>query len=753
MGRGMSRYAGVIVDLSVEQVDQPYTYRVPQGMALMAGQRVLVPFGGRRLEGFVLSLMDDCPMDRSRVKEVIAPLEDYPLLLPEMLSLARWMQQKYYCTLSAALRLMIPAQLRGERVRAKQVNVARLAVDQEAGRAALEKKARFPRQARLMELLLEGPKPLPFLSAMVPGASQAVKALEKQGLVCVISQESLRSPFRGETTRGGIDPKLTRQQQEAVDQVEAAMEAGGGRFLLMGVTGSGKTEVYIRLIRLALERGRGAIVLVPEIALTPQMVDWFRSRFGEGAALLHSRLSAGERYDEWRRIRRGDARVVVGARSAVFAPVENLGLIVVDEEHEHTYQSDKRPRYDAREVAGYRCQLAGAPLVLGSATPAIASYMKAMPGVRPENRFQLLELSERVFGRPLPQVEVVDMCRELERGNHSIFSAALQEALERCMDQGRQAMLLINRRGYSTFVSCRACGHVEKCDACDVSMTYHQSEGLLKCHYCGAVRRPPLKCPNCASPFMKYFGAGTQKVEEAVKALLPQARVERMDVDTTRAKDAHEKLLSAFRRRETDILIGTQMIAKGLDFPDVTLVGVVAADMTLNLPDYRASERTFQLITQVSGRAGRAQYPGQVIVQTYEPHHYAIRLAALQDYRAFYHEEVKQRRRGLYPPFTVMARLLVTSGEAADARRRALALESALNGFLDADPQRRKLVVQMRALEAPIARLRGEARWQVFLKLYAKPLADQVLREMERISRDEDKKVKTELEINPANMF
>ena len=750
----MSLYAGVIVDLDLEQTDRVYTYRVPQGMEVAVGQRVRAPFGKRQVEGFVVELSDACAMDPARVRPLSAPLEDYPLLLPQMLELARWMSERYLCTLSAALRLMIPAQLRGGRVGVKQVRIAALAVDRQAAQAALKQRARFPRQVKVLQALMQGPLPVPVLEGDVPGAGAVLRALEKKGLVRVNSQESLRSPFKGPVTRASSDPKLTPQQQAAADQVARAMAQGGGSFLLMGVTGSGKTEVYIRLIRLALKAGKGAIVLVPEIALTPQMVDWFRARFGEGAAVLHSRLSPGERFDEWRRIRRGQARVVVGARSAVFAPVEGLGLIVVDEEHEHTYQSDKRPRYDAREVAQFLCRQAGAVLVLGSATPSIATFMRTMPQVRPQNKLELLELTQRVFQRPLPQVEVVDMRRELERGNHSMFSAALQDGLEQCLKRGRQAMLLINRRGYSTFVSCRACGYVEKCGQCDVSMTYHQAEGVLKCHYCGQTRRPPSKCPQCGSIFIKYFGAGTQRVEEAVKKLLPQARVARMDVDTTRGKDAHRRILSAFGRGETDVLIGTQMIAKGLDFPKVTLVGVVAADMTLNLPDYRAPERTFQLITQVAGRAGRAQDPGRVVIQTYEPEHYAVRLAARQDYRAFYREEVKVRRRGLYPPFTLMARLLVTAQDAGAAQRHAQALERAMNAFLDQHPLGRRLTVQMRALEAPIGRLRGEARWQVFIKLYAKEEAREILAEMERLCREEqNKKTRVELEVNPANMF
>lgn len=544
------------------------------------------------------------------------------------------------------------------------------------------------------------------------------------------------------------------QQQAAVAQLTQALRGEGGRFLLHGVTGSGKTEVYIRAIRETLESGRTAIVLVPEISLTPQMVNWFRARFGGDAAVLHSRLSDGERFDEWRRIRRGGARVVIGARSAVFAPLQNLGMIIVDEEHESSYQSDKRPRYDARDIARWRAEHHGGVLLLGSATPSLATYMKVMPGVRPVNRLTLLEMTERVKGRPLPEVRVVDMREELVNGNRSIFSGALIEGMRETLHEGRQVILFLNRRGYAHFVSCRSCGYVEKCEHCDVSLTFHMEEQLLKCHYCGFTKRMPTACPQCASRFIKQFGAGTQKVEEEVRARFPGVPVARMDMDTTSAKGAHERILGAFRRGETRVLVGTQMIAKGLDFPNVTLVGVVAADMTLHVPDYRSVERTFQLLTQVAGRAGRADFPGRVIVQTYDPEHYGIRLAARQDYRAFYFEEERVRRRALYPPFTVLARLLVSSKDGERAKNTAEALEKQLGAWLEQVPERRRDVVQYRALEAPLKLLRGEARYMVFIKMYARGASDEIVSQMEELEQQEyEPGVRVELEVNPVSMM
>ncbi|MBR4442119.1 MAG: primosomal protein N' [Clostridia bacterium] len=746
----MTEYAEVIVDLSSEQVDRLFTYRVPEGMKLAPGQRVEVPFRTKSLEGFVIELRETTELDEKIIRPVLRVLEDYPAILPELVELAQWMKGKYHCNLVDGLRQMIPSQMRGGRVREKTVDVARLAVPAEEAEAALAADRRAPKRQEALRALIEGPKPVPFLNAIAPGA---VKKLAQMGLAVIESSEVRRTPYAALTGSAAPDPELMPSQKAAVQRISQALDENGGRFLLHGVTGSGKTEVYIRVIRRAMAMGRGAIILVPEISLTPQMVDWFRRRFGGDAAVLHSRLSAGERFDEWKRIRSGEAKVVIGARSAVFAPLEKIGVIIVDEEHESSYISDKRPRYDARDIARWRCDHHGAALILGSATPSISTYMKAMPGVKPANRLELIEMNERVQGRALPEVEIVDMRAELVRGNRSIFSAALADALKDCLESGHQAILFINRRGYSTFVSCRACGYVERCDQCDVSMTYHQADGMLHCHYCGDMRLPPKICPKCGSKFIRYFGAGTQKVEEEVARLFPQARVSRMDIDTTGAKDAHEKILGAFRRGETQVLVGTQMIAKGLDFPNVTLVGVVAADLSLHVPDYRSVERTFQLITQVAGRAGRAEYPGRVVLQTYDPDHYGIQLAAKQDYRAFYFREEKMRRRGLYPPFTVLARLLVSSKCEDTARTVAKALEGRMNGLLDAHPDWRRDVVQMRALEAPLKLLRGEARWQVFIKMYARECADEVVSQMELLERQAFEGARVELEVNPNAML
>ena len=740
------KYAQVIVDLSADAIDRRFTYAVPEGMDVRPGQLVEVPFGPRRLEGFVTGLSDACDLEPGKVRPILRVAREEPVILPDLMELAEWLHVRCLCNLVDALRLMIPAEMRGGRVRERTKRYACLALSDAALEDFIRENRRAPKQLEAIEALRRGDVEAASLNP------SALRALEAKGAVRVYEGELRRTPAALRDDVRAADPVLMPEQARAVEALTGALESGGGRFLLHGVTGSGKTEVYIRLIRRALELGRTAIVLVPEIALTPQMVSWLHARFGADAAVLHSALSAGERYDEWRRVRSGEARVVIGARSAIFAPASDIGVIVVDEEHESSYQSDRRPRYDAREVAWKRARQHGAVLVMGSATPSIATYMRAMPGVRPENRMTLLELRHRVKNRPLPEVDIVDMRGEFERGNHSVFSARLAAELKRCLDGGRQAILFINRRGHSTFVSCRKCGYVVKCGQCDVAMTYHQSEGLLKCHYCGRTAPPPKTCPNCGSAYIKYFGAGTQKVEAEAARLFPNARIVRMDVDTTRQKDAHQRILERFRSGEANLLVGTQMVAKGLDFPNVTLVGVVAADMSLNLPDFRSVERTFQLITQVAGRAGRADAPGRVVVQTYDPEHYAIRFAAAQDYRAFYTRESANRRAAMFPPFTVIARVVYSANSAEAAREAAESAAEALGKYIDETGARRE-ALQLNANEAPIAMLRGEYRWQVLVKLYFKADVDGIAAHMQSLADAAPAGVRAELEINPVNLY
>ena len=707
-------FAQVIVDITSESVARPFTYRIPEGMALQPGCRVRIPFGRRTEEGIVLSLTDTCDLPADKLRDILAPLDDYPAVLPALMELARDLAAQVHCPLSETLRLMLPAQMRGGRVRVKEEPYVRLAIPAEELPAAVAAQGRSRKRQMLLRLLQDGEAhPVSELRLLVREPHDAIEALREMGYVTLSMEEVLRTP-EGFAQPAQDDPPLTEDQEEVLGEILPQLRQGKGQFLLHGVTGSGKTEVFIRLVRRTLEAGRSAVILVPEIALTPQMVGWFRARFGPVAAVLHSRLSAGERYDEWRRIRRGDARVVIGARSAVFAPTEKLGLLVVDEEHEATYLSDHHPRYDAREVARMRCAREGATLLLASATPSILSFAMARRG-----DYTLLEMPRRVFDRPMPEVELVDMRRELASGNRSVLSVPLQEALRRCMRDRQQAMLLINHRGYHSFVSCRSCGHVMKCPNCDIALTYHLGggDGQLHCHYCGHAEPPPEKCPACGSAYIRFFGAGTQKVEEEVRRLLPDVATVRMDIDTTSGKNGHQRLLDEFRSGQARVLIGTQMIAKGHDFPQVTLVGVVAADMTLNLPDYRSRERTFQLLTQVAGRAGRGAVPGRVIVQTYRPEDEIIRAAAAQDYRQFFRLEFDRRRAGLYPPFTVMARLLVESASQEDAREEAARLHARVRQLLEAHPEWARRTLMCRLDQPGVTVLRGRQRWHVLFKL------------------------------------
>lgn len=746
--------AQVIVDVVHSNVAKPFSYLVPQGMPLGPGSRVSVPLGRRQVGGIVTELIEEEKLDipAECLRAVTAVLDDAPPVLPPLMELARELADEAHCPLAETLRLMLPAAMRAGRIKIKTEWFAQLAQGVAAEEAAAGQK-RAPKRAMLLRLLADGlPHGVEELSALVQSPRPSLVQLSEQGLVTLFERECYRSPYEEDEGALSEAPPLTAEQREALGQMIPSLSQGKGAFLLHGVTGSGKTEVYLALVKQALDMGKGAIILVPEIALTPQMVGWFRGRFGPRTAVLHSRLTDGQRYDEWRRIRRGDARVVIGARSAVFAPVDGLGLIVVDEEHEQTYQSDKHPRYDARTVAKSRAAREGATLVLSSATPSILTFAMAQRG-----DYRLVEMPNRVMNRPMPQVTVVDMRGELAAGNRSVFSQLLMEKMKECLARGQQAMLFLNRRGYNTFVSCRSCGYVVKCEQCDISMTLHRAgeddPGELRCHMCGAVKAPPDKCPDCQSRYIRYFGSGTQRVQEEMARLFPKIKTLRMDIDTTRERDAHAKLLGAFRSGEAQVLIGTQMIAKGLDFPKVTLVGVIAADMTLNLPDYRARERTFQLITQVAGRAGRAQIPGEVVVQTYKPDDPCILAAAAQDYRSFFSQEFSRRRTGLYPPFTLLARLLVESERENEAEDMAKRLYETVQTFLLSHPQQKKRVLMVREDAAPVKKIRGQFRYHVLLKMFDHPDTGPVLSLLAQLSDVGGEECRVYAEVNPATLM
>ncbi len=738
-------FAKVIIDIAHTAVDRAFTYRVKEGLDVRPGHHVLVPFGqGSSVkEGFVLKLTEESGLeDGVIVKDVLSLAEPYTVLLPEQLALAEWMQEAYHCLLVDALRLMIPAQLRGGRIREKRESIVCLA-DPDAPFSS-----RSPMQTEVVDLLKRTGQPMSVrdIHAFLPGSSPAVAALVRKGVLSTSSSPVFRRPVY--SLKADTVPELTYEQEAALQAVRAL--APGQTALLYGVTGSGKTEVYLRCIEDCLKAGKGAIVLVPEIALTPQTVGRFAARFGDRIAVLHSRLSAGERFDEWRRIRLKKAPIVIGARSAVFAPVEDLGLVIMDEEHENSYQSEITPRYHALDIARRRVKTSGAKLLLGSATPSLLSYFRALNG-----SYELIELKHRVGGRPLPRVSMADMRAEFLNGNNGIFSSLLLSKLGACLKAGHQAMLFLNRRGYSTFVSCRGCGYVLTCDNCDISMTFHKAQNAVRCHYCGAKKPLPSVCPNCGKPFIKYFGIGTEQVEEQIQKWFPGTKTVRMDADTVSHRDAYEQILTSFGRGEAQILIGTQMIAKGHDFPNVTLVGVVAADTTLRFPDYRSGERTFQLLTQVSGRAGRDKDPGEVVMQTYVPDHPVLQFARSQDYPGFYQYEIAQRKKCLYPPFSLFIRLLLSGENEVSLIERGKEYARALEGELRSalGTEGRDDLLLLMAAPAPIARIAGQSRYQVLVKLLRTRRLPEALRAVYAFETAHRTDGFLKIEINPQDML
>ena len=682
------KFANIIVDISLEKLDRTFQYRIPEELQdiLKEGMQVRVPFGngGRILTGYVLELTDNCEWDEGKLKPILGLAEKGIRLEGQLIALAAWMRRTYGSTMNQALKTVLPVK---KSVQEKISRKVRLAVPREEAEAVLAEMERKHQTARvrILKALLEQPGQdnQSGQSGLNDGAAgkepseqpgldyaEAQKALgltaatarklTELGLIRIESDTIFRNPIRPSEVQAHPFA-LYPAQQAIVDDVAARAAAGDLRpSLIHGVTGSGKTEVYMELIASVLEQGKEAIVLIPEIALTFQTVLRFYRRFGDQVSIIHSKLSAGERYDQFERARRGGVKVMIGPRSALFTPFSHLGVIVIDEEHEGSYKSENAPRYHAREAAVERARMCGAFVVLGSATPSVDSYERAREGV-----YQLYELPLRIENRAMPETEVVDLREELRMGNRSVFSARLKELMEERLRKGEQIMLFLNRRGYAGFVSCRACGHVIKCPHCDVSLSLHHG-GRMVCHYCGYQTQAPKKCPSCGSVYIGAFRAGTQQVAEAAAKAFPGARILRMDFDTTRQKGGHERILEAFSRKQADILVGTQMIVKGHDFPGVTLVGVLAADLSLYAGDYRAAERTFQLLVQAAGRAGRGDTPGVAVIQTYSPDHYSIETAAAQDYQAFFEKEMAFRRMMNYPPAAhLMALYLMSEDEKA----------------------------------------------------------------------------------------
>lgn len=698
--------AEVFVELTNQKVNKPFHYEIPDELKekIKVGSRVLIPFGPRRIEGYVTFLPEET--DYPKLKSILKVLEDDPVLSPVMIELAFWMSQYYLTSMSKVLQTMLPVALRPakgdhKRVKIKKQKVIEFAVPLEKVPIEIAQLAvKAPKQALILQrLLAQHPLSESQLLEETKASPASLKSLLEKGLIEITEVPIFRTPTHGQGFQY-VQPKvLTKDQHRVLLRIQEGK--AGQVFLLHGVTGSGKTEVYIQALQKVIQEGKTGIVLVPEISLTPQTVQRFKGRFGEAVAILHSRLSQGERYDEWRRIHQGEAQVVVGARSAVFAPLTNLGLIIIDEEHEHTYKQEESPRYHTRDVAIKRAEITGAKVILGSATPALETYYRALQG-----DFTLLTMDKRVENQSLPEVTILDMRQELKEGNKTILGRSLRDAITKALNNKEQVILLLNRRGFSTFVSCRECGISMRCPSCEVALTYHANIDKLTCHYCQYTVNNPKICPQCASKYIRYFGAGTQRIEEEVNLMFPEARVVRMDVDTTGKKGAHEAILESFGRGEYDILVGTQMIAKGLDFPNVTVVGVISADTALNLPDFRSAEKTFQLLTQVAGRAGRGSKEGKVFIQTYNPEHYAVVTSKDHDYLAFYQNELALRKVLNNPPFSSLVRLLIWGPEESSVIKVAQDLRDVFGEQIEL----------LGPAPAPVPKLRNNYRWHLLIK-------------------------------------
>jgi primosomal protein N' (replication factor Y) len=790
--------AKVIVDVPASQIDRPFDYLIPKEWEsfIKRGMRVVVPFGPRKIQGFIVGIAEDTEVEQ--VKAIEQVLDPLPVLNEELLDLGLWLTKKTLCFAISAYQVMLPAALKAkyekrlrlveketmspkiisifprdrdllwvdiekdaelfkmvqkeiekgnieviyhveDRVRTKKEKYMKLnGPIEKADEFLSQLSPRAEKQAEVLQYFANHGNRVPLRQLLdeVNTTESTVKALVKKQYLTEDFVEVYRDPYLDHDFEKTEPFPLTSEQHQAIIPIKQSIaKSEHDVFLMYGVTGSGKTEVYMQAIDDVLQRGQEAIMLVPEIALTPMMVQRFKGRFGSLVAVLHSGLSHGERYDEWRKIQRKQVKVVVGARSAIFAPFTNLGIIIIDEEHETSYKQEEMPRYHARDVAIYRGKEHHCPVVLGSATPSLESFARAQKGV-----YRLLTLKERMNKSALPEVEIVDMREELRAGNRSMFSTVLFDKLKERVEKKEQTVLFLNRRGFSTFVMCRNCGFTIECPHCDISLTYHKRDHSLKCHYCAFDQRMPKHCPECESEHIRFFGTGTQKVEEELSKVLPEAKVIRMDVDTTRRKGAHEKLLRTFEKKEADILLGTQMIAKGLDFPDVTLVGVLAADSMLHLADFRAAEKTFQLLTQVSGRAGRHKLPGEVVVQTYTPSHYSVELASRHDYKTYYQREMQLRKSFSYPPFYYLALISVSHPDVLET----VSVTEKIAKFLQEQLSEQAIILG--PVSSPIARIKDRYRYQCMVKYKNEPTLVSALHTV--INRYQKEIARGELQVN-----
>ncbi len=721
--------AEVIVDIAASETDRIFDYLCDENT--LVGARVLAPFGGKVLPGFVMRLKESSTYPLEKLKKLRPCADELPALNEECLSLAEKLAARYRVPKALTLRLFLPSEMRTGKIRELTRNYAELLLPLEECKLVKTAKNQIGAAAYLAE---HGKTECAYLNAKYPGG---VAALEKKGYVRITKEQILRDPYKSVLSER-VERVLTPDQARAVEVIDTDPRTVQ---LLHGVTGSGKTEIYLTLIAEQLQAGKSSIFLVPEISLTPQMLSQLRARFGKNAAILHSGLSAGERFDEWWRLRTGEAKIAIGARSAIFAPLENIGVIIIDEEHDGSYSSESAPRYNTFDVAYLRAKRNGCKLILGSATPSVETYKRAKEG-----EFSLIRLEKRINKKPLPEVIIADMRREVRKGNNSAFSGVLKEEIEKCLAANNQAILFLNRRGYSQTVICKECGYVAKCAACDVSLTYHREEKCLKCHYCGTRYNLLSACPDCGGSKLTYAGTGTQKIAYELERLYPSARILRMDNDTTSGKEGHYKILKTFAEHKADILVGTQMIAKGHDFPAVTLVGILDADMSLHFSDYRSGERTFQLLTQVAGRSGRAEEKGKVVLQTFDPENDVLGFATSYDYEGFYENEISLRAAMEFPPFSKIVRVLV-SGE--DDKKTVEALREvyyALEKLYTDHPEKFLFFNKMRA---PVKRIQNKHRYQVLMRLADTSILPAIY---EACVGAKTRDVLVSVEENPANM-
>lgn len=710
-------YAEVIININAKALNRIFDYIVPTEMEsiIKVGARVFVPFGkGSKLEdGFVINLKEESEIAKNediKLKE-IGKIEIEESLTENNITLAKLMARKYFCNISDCIKLMLPPGTGGKelsnRTKEKVGNFVFLKKDIDDINFDIDNgKIKSDKHIRVLKFLIENDGTyISDLEILTDVNRSVFKTIEKNGYIEIVEKQIERNPFVHKNIEKDKPRVLNEEQKKCYDSIMFSIDNDEfSKHLIYGITGSGKTEIYLQLIQAVLEKGKDSIVLVPEISLTPQMVDRFLARFGDTVAVLHSKLSVGERYDEWQKIVKGEAKIVIGARSAIFAPVKNLGIIIIDEEHDISYKSDSTPRYNAKDLAKYLAEKAECPLVLGSATPDIVTMQQAK-----EREIALHVLTKRATNTNLPDVEIVDLRNELASGNRSMLSFKLQSEIENNLKNKKQTILFLNRRGYSTFVMCRECGYVAKCKHCNISLTYHMSENKLKCHYCGFEMPVVKECPECNSKKVKYFGTGTQKLEEEIKKMYPEASTIRMDIDTVSKKNSHEEILNKFKNENIDILIGTQMVVKGHHFPNVTLVGVITADGSLNLEDYRAVERTFQTLVQVSGRAGREE-KGKVIIQTYNPDHYAIIDSQKQDYDLFYNQEVNLRKMLNYPPFCDIIMVRFSGKNLSEIQKVSDLVYKNISAIKNDN------FTIYKPVPSPIDKIKNKYRWRIIIK-------------------------------------